>query len=225
MQFLDQKKRSVVVNGERVWEDDPRYRELTKKEKKEKPEADAADKEEEEEEEAWREEQWKEDSAIIKSWFTPKLFAKVAAWIALFYYLGPNARPAFVFATFFALIFLNLGKREEGELSAYNVFNPNFQRLQGDNLAEQFEAQLRNVPVQQLRNRQQQQRQGRARPAASSASSGSVGDSGEESEVDIDSLKPRDKVIVSHHQGPFPHLKLSCCACRGRNPCGSSSAG
>eukprot|EP00750_Incisomonas_marina_P012022 INCI16494.2.p1 GENE.INCI16494.2~~INCI16494.2.p1 ORF type:complete len:150 (-),score=39.33 INCI16494.2:76-525(-) len=107
MQFLDQKKRSVVVNGERVWEDDPRYRELTKKEKKEKPEADAADKEEEEEEEAWREEQWKEDSAIIKSWFTPKLFAKVAAWIALFYYLGPNARPAFVFATFFALIFLN----------------------------------------------------------------------------------------------------------------------
>lgn len=198
MQFLDQKKRSVVVNGERVWEDDPRYRDLTDKKKSEsagRSAPTAADKEEEE----WREEQWKEDSAKIKAWFTPALFAKVAAWIALFYYLGPYARPALVFATFFALIFLNLGKREEGELSAYNVFNPNFQRLQGDNLAEQFEAQLRNVPVQQLRNRQQQQLQGRTRPASASTT---AGDSGEESEVDINSLKPRDKVIVSHHQGP-----------------------
>ncbi len=31
--------------------------------------------------------------------------------------------------TIIALIFTNLGKRESWELSAYSIFNPNFERL------------------------------------------------------------------------------------------------
>lgn len=39
-------------------------------------------------------------------------------------------------------IFLNLGKRRDGELSAYSVFNPNCQRLDGTFTSDDFE---RNV--------------------------------------------------------------------------------
>lgn len=41
-----------------------------------------------------------------------------------------------------ALIFLNLGKRREGELSAYSVFNPGGERLPGD-FNDVLEAQVR----------------------------------------------------------------------------------
>ena len=40
------------------------------------------------------------------------------------------------------VIFCNLGTREEGTLSAYSVFNPNFERLQGTFSSDDFE---RNV--------------------------------------------------------------------------------
>ena len=36
----------------------------------------------------------------------------------------------FIFSGFY-LMFTNLGKREEGSLSAYSVFNKNFERLHG----------------------------------------------------------------------------------------------
>eukprot|EP01039_Chlorochromonas_danica_P005416 gene5416-5957_t len=42
----------------------------------------------------------------------------------------------------------NLGERKEGELSAYSVFNRNFERLPGTLDAEQFDAEIRhNLPV------------------------------------------------------------------------------
>lgn len=42
----------------------------------------------------------------------------------------------------------NLGERKEGELSAYSVFNRNFERLPGTLDAEQFDAELRhNLPM------------------------------------------------------------------------------
>ena len=40
------------------------------------------------------------------------------------------------------VIFCNLGKREKGTLSAYSVFNPNFERLDGTFTSDDFE---RNV--------------------------------------------------------------------------------
>ncbi|CEF70246.1 Uncharacterised domain SAYSvFN-containing protein [Strongyloides ratti] len=37
------------------------------------------------------------------------------------------------------LMFLNMGKRKKGEVSAYSVFNENFEALPGQMTAEQFE--------------------------------------------------------------------------------------
>lgn len=42
------------------------------------------------------------------------------------------------------LIFANLGTRAPGELSAYSVFNKNFQRLLGTLTAEQFDQEIRH---------------------------------------------------------------------------------
>ena len=46
----------------------------------------------------------------------------------------------------FYLIYANMrsGPKEEGQLSAYSVFNPNFERLEGTFTAEQFEKELRH---------------------------------------------------------------------------------
>ena len=195
MQFLTQQKRSVVVNGERIWEDDKRYAELMRT-----TEPNAS--EEERKEAALQERQWQADLQQIKSWFTPWLFLKVAMWIALFYYLGQYTRPALVFVTFFYVIFTNLGKRKAGELSAYNVFNPNFQRIAGDNLAEQFEAQIRNMPVDQQRQLRQR-RQTQQDNATRSAQHHDTVARGDDDDVNVDDLKPRDKVIVAYKQGKF----------------------
>ncbi len=57
---------------------------------------------------------------------------------------------AVYFATsVFAFIWLNLGqrKRKEGELSAYSVFNPNCQTIQGTLTAEQFESEIRHRKI------------------------------------------------------------------------------
>ena len=187
MQFLRQKKKSIVANGERIWEGDPRYEELTRPKKN--PSEDEKEKAEIDE---VLEEQWKEDRAKILSFFTPMLFAKVAAWVAVFYYLSPVARPALVFLTLFVLIFWNLGKRKKGEMSAYNIFNPNYGRIGGDNLVQQFQAQFLNRPQQ---NDAQPARQ------RQTASGGTEQDSDSDEDIDIDSLKPRDKVVVVTRQG------------------------
>ena len=209
MEFLTQRKRSVVVQGERIFEDDPRYKEITAKSKPETkvPETAAAtvneSKTKKSPEEIARDEQFKQDWSKIRSCFTVKLFVKIALWVALFYWLGPLSRPALVFVTFFYLIFSNLGQRKEGELSAYSVFNPNFERLEGDNLAEQFEAQLRHVPVEQVRGRNRAQRAAvgnRNNRARTSAAFAADDDSDEEN---INKLKPRDKVIIAKKQGKF----------------------
>lgn len=50
--------------------------------------------------------------------------------------------PVFVVTSIFALILLNLGKRREGEASAYSVFNQG-RRLPGQLTAEDLDAQLR----------------------------------------------------------------------------------
>ena len=47
----------------------------------------------------------------------------------------------------FVFIFTNLGKREPGTLSAYSVFNPNFEELPGTLTASQFEAEIRRQPM------------------------------------------------------------------------------
>ena len=44
----------------------------------------------------------------------------------------------------FALIWLNLGQRRAGEMSAYSVFNRNCETIQGTFTAQQFESQIRH---------------------------------------------------------------------------------
>jgi len=44
------------------------------------------------------------------------------------------------------VIFCNLGTREEGTLSAYSVFNPNFERLQGTFSSDDFERNVLHRP-------------------------------------------------------------------------------
>lgn len=50
----------------------------------------------------------------------------------------------FVMATLFLAIFLNLGERKAGELSAYSVFNEGFATLQGQLRAEDFDREIRH---------------------------------------------------------------------------------
>ena len=53
-------------------------------------------------------------------------------WYSLYrIFLYYNFALVFILITIIALIFLNLGERKPGELSAYSVFNPNQERIYG----------------------------------------------------------------------------------------------
>ena len=57
---------------------------------------------------------------------------KVILWIIGLYVAAYYSVHTLYFITSgFYLMFTNLGKRKEGELSAYSVFNKNFERLHG----------------------------------------------------------------------------------------------
>lgn len=51
--------------------------------------------------------------------------------------------PVYILASIVALIFLNLGQRREGELSAYSVFNDGFRELPGTLNADTIDHQIR----------------------------------------------------------------------------------
>jgi hypothetical protein len=78
------------------------------------------------------------------------LSVRARTWLALAAWcLASRAAAArelgapFVLATGFALIFTNLGRRTEGEASAYSIFNPGFAPLPGALAPEELEQQLR----------------------------------------------------------------------------------
>lgn len=72
------------------------------------------------------------------------LLAKVALWYVLLVQARENGiGEVFMLLTGFFLIFTNLGKREEGSLSGYSVFNPGFRELPGTLNAARFENELR----------------------------------------------------------------------------------
>eukprot|EP01031_Cornospumella_fuschlensis_P039399 gene39399-47961_t len=50
----------------------------------------------------------------------------------------------YICASIFVSMLMNLSTRREGELSAYSVFNTNFERLMGTLTAEQFDAEIRH---------------------------------------------------------------------------------
>ncbi|KAG8458460.1 hypothetical protein KFE25_004338 [Diacronema lutheri] len=72
-----------------------------------------------------------------------RAWAGTLAWCASAHVAGRLGfgNPYMLFSAF-VLVFLNLGQRRAGELSAYNVFNPQFQELLGQLRAEHLEADL-----------------------------------------------------------------------------------
>ena len=78
------------------------------------------------------------------------LVVKLVMWSVgqiIFVKLGFGA--VYLATSAFALIWLSFGKekRQEGQLSAYSVFNPNCQNIQGTLTAEQFESEIRHKKI------------------------------------------------------------------------------
>uniref|UniRef100_M8BLZ3 Uncharacterized protein n=1 Tax=Aegilops tauschii TaxID=37682 RepID=M8BLZ3_AEGTA len=72
------------------------------------------------------------------------------AWIiiTLWFLLAPIARkyevgPLYILATGFLIILLNLGRRQQGDVSAYSIFNEDFREIPGTFNAERIDRDLR----------------------------------------------------------------------------------
>lgn len=76
------------------------------------------------------------------------LSLKAWAVIILWFILAPVAHswdlgPLFILGSGFAIIFLNLGRRQHGDLSAYSIFNENFRELPGTLNADRLDRDIR----------------------------------------------------------------------------------
>jgi hypothetical protein len=72
------------------------------------------------------------------------------AWvlIAMWFLLAPIAQkygvgPLYILATGFLIILLNLGRRQQGDVSAYSIFNEDFRELPGTFNAERIDRDIR----------------------------------------------------------------------------------
>ncbi len=86
--------------------------------------------------------------AFITS-LSPATILSVVIWSTLFmatyHYLGNECASLFLIVSGIATIFIQLGERKAGELSAYSVFNENFQSILGTLTAEDVDAQIRRM--------------------------------------------------------------------------------
>ncbi|KAJ8774455.1 hypothetical protein K2173_016901 [Erythroxylum novogranatense] len=76
------------------------------------------------------------------------LSLKMWAVIILWFILAPFASrwdlgPLYIIGTGFCIIFLNLGRRRAGELSAYSIFNEDFRELPGTLNADRLDRDIR----------------------------------------------------------------------------------
>lgn len=76
------------------------------------------------------------------------LSTKAWAVIIMWFILAPIAHrwdvgPLYILGTGFAVIFLNLGQRQQGDMSAYSIFNEDFRELPGTFNAEQADRDIR----------------------------------------------------------------------------------
>ncbi|XVF52394.1 hypothetical protein PTKIN_Ptkin05aG0014700 [Pterospermum kingtungense] len=76
------------------------------------------------------------------------LSLKAWALIILWFILAPVAHkwelgPLYILGTGFGLIFLNLGRRQPGDVSAYSIFNEDFQELPGTLNADAIDRDIR----------------------------------------------------------------------------------
>lgn len=70
------------------------------------------------------------------------VFAVLSWLITQLYFTYIEFGFVFFVSSLFVFIFINLGSRKPGELSAYSVFNPHCERLPGTMTAEHFERDL-----------------------------------------------------------------------------------
>ncbi|KAI7734074.1 hypothetical protein M8C21_012201 [Ambrosia artemisiifolia] len=76
------------------------------------------------------------------------LSLKAWAVFIMWFVLAPIAHkwdvgPLYILGTGFAIIFVNLGKREQGDMSAYSIFNEDFRELPGTFNAERVDRDIR----------------------------------------------------------------------------------
>ncbi|EOY24053.1 hypothetical protein QUC31_008564 [Theobroma cacao] len=76
------------------------------------------------------------------------LSLKAWAFIILWFILAPVAHkwdlgPLFILGTGFCIIFLNLGRRQPGDVSAYSIFNEDFRELPGTLNADAIDRDIR----------------------------------------------------------------------------------
>jgi len=72
------------------------------------------------------------------------LSLKALVWILLWkFFISIGFGAVYFIVTGSVFMYFNTGTRARGTLSAYSVFNPNQERLDGTFTAEQFEGQLR----------------------------------------------------------------------------------
>lgn len=76
------------------------------------------------------------------------LSIKLWAVIILWFILAPVAHrwdigPLYILGTGFAIIFINLGKRQHGDMSAYSIFNEDFRELPGTFNADRVDRDIR----------------------------------------------------------------------------------
>ncbi|KAF5759726.1 putative SAYSvFN domain-containing protein [Helianthus annuus] len=76
------------------------------------------------------------------------LSLKAWAVFIMWFMLAPIAHkwdvgPLYILGTGFAIIFVNLGKREQGDMSAYSIFNEDFRELPGTFNAERVDRDIR----------------------------------------------------------------------------------
>lgn len=85
-------------------------------------------------------------------------FLYLSSWcaafsLAIYFEMGR----LFTAASLFTVMMRNLGTRQAGDLSAYSVFNENFERIMGTLNGEQLDAEIRHMPVEELQQQQQQE--------------------------------------------------------------------
>ncbi|XP_078592624.1 SAYSvFN domain-containing protein 1-like isoform X1 [Branchiostoma floridae x Branchiostoma japonicum] len=80
------------------------------------------------------------------SLLTNPTFLKFVLWLILLgFFIEMGFAAVYIVLSIFYVMYVNMrsGGRGPGELSAYSVFNPNCERLQGTLTAEQFERELK----------------------------------------------------------------------------------
>lgn len=76
------------------------------------------------------------------------LTVKLSVWICLqVVFIKIEFGAVFFLFSCIFLMLSNLGKRKKGEMSAYSVFNPNCESIDGTLTAQQFEREIRHNPA------------------------------------------------------------------------------